>query len=221
LERWGLSVRDRITSRSGHPLRTLGDRIAAVFGVTDYDLYLHRAQSKDVAIELGDLPAILVPAHLAGGSESAQIFLLARPLANIARKIHVVHRLAPIEIELALASMVRSVVPSFGAGLADANYLETLSRQVTRVISRRERRVVEELAPAYAAAPRVDFAAWRQRVMLTAARSALILSDDLPSAVALTRRTESGAEATALLQELLRFWVGDLAKSLRRRVMGA
>jgi tetratricopeptide (TPR) repeat protein len=218
LERWGLLARDRLTSRSGHPLRALADRVAGVFGGPEFDLYVHRGPSSDVTVELAETPALMLPAHLARGSESAQVFLLARPIANVARRLHAVHRLGPVELELALAAVVRSVVPSYGAGLADPSYLDNLARQVGRVISRRERRLVEELAPHYAVAPRIDFGAWRQRVLVTSTRAALVLSDDLPSAVALTR--SSDGESGALVQELLHFWVGDVAKALRRRLTG-
>ncbi len=220
LERWGLASRDRLTSRSGHPLRVVADRIATVFGAPEFDLYVHRAQSVNVSVELAETPALMVPAHLVPNAESAQVFLLARAIANVARKHHAVLRLGPAELELALAGIVRSVVPGYGAGLGDATYLDNLARQVSRVISRRERRSVEELAPLYAAAPRADFSAWRNRVLLTARRAALVLSDDLPNAVALTRLSEDGTASSAPVQDLLRFWVSDLAKTLRRRLSG-
>src|SRR5262249_12884624 len=36
LERWGVSARDRLSAKSGHALRVLGDRIAALFGIGEY-----------------------------------------------------------------------------------------------------------------------------------------------------------------------------------------
>jgi tetratricopeptide (TPR) repeat protein len=227
LERYGLSTRDRISSRSGHPLRMLADRVAQCFGVADYDLYLHRAHSGSLEVEFTDPPGILVPAHVTNLAEAQQVFLLARPLANVARGIHVVDKLAPQAVGILLTAAARSAQPGFGAGLTDEDFLDAHSRRVVKAMSRRGRRAMEEAAAVYAAAPVKDIADWCAKVRLSASRAALMLSDDLPGDITLLRRTEgdlAGLSGAALAQgmevvrDLLRFWVSDPAFTLRRKL---
>ncbi len=227
LERYGLSTRDRISSRSGHPLRMLADRVAQVFGVTDYDLYLHRAHSGSLEVEFTDPPGILVPAHVTNLAEAQQVFLLARPLANVARGLHVVDKLAPPAVGILLTAAARSVAPGFGAGITDEDFLDAHARRVVKAISRRGRRSMEEAAALYAGAPVKDIADWCAKVRLSAARAALMVSDDLPGDITLLRRTEgdlaglSGAalaQGMSVVRDLLRFWVSDSAFTLRRKL---
>jgi tetratricopeptide (TPR) repeat protein len=227
LERYGLSVRDRISARTPHPLRMLSDRIAAIFGIPEHDLYVHRAHSGALEVEFTDPPGILVPAYLTNLSEAQQTFLLARVMANLARGLAVIDKLAPQALELLLAAAARNVDPSFGTGIADEEFLNAHARRVSRALSRRTRRAMEDAATAYTGAPRVNFVDWVARVRLTSARAAAILSDDLPASLELVRRMEgdlAGLQGVALaqgmrvVQDLLLFWVSDSAFALRRRL---
>ena len=175
-ERHGVSfTRDRISAKSGHLLRALADRVANVFGVEDYDLYLHRAHSGALEIEFTDPVSVMVPSYFAKLGEGQQVFLLARIMANIARNLHAVDRLAPDALELLLAAAARTVDASFGTGLADEDFLNGHARRVTRSLPWLGRGAVEDAAREYAAAPRLDVADWVFRVRLTSARAALIV----------------------------------------------
>jgi tetratricopeptide (TPR) repeat protein len=227
LDRYGLSTRDRITPRTGHPTRALADRVAQVFGVADYDLYIHRAHSGAIEIEFTDPVAIMVPAYVPNLTEPQQVFLLGRVMANIARGLLPVDKYAPQALELLLAAAARNVDPSFGAGLTDDEFLSSEARRVSRILSRRGRRAMEESAQVYVGTPRLDFAEWALRTRIAAARAAAIVADDLPGSISLVRRLEadlSGAQGAALasgmrvVHDLLRFWVSDAAFSLRRRI---
>jgi hypothetical protein len=227
LERYGLSVRDRIGARTPHPLRMLSDRIAAIFGIVEHDLYLHRAHSGALEIEFTDPPAVLVPSYLTNLSEAQQTFLLARVMANLARGLQAVDKLAPPALELLLASATRNIDPSYGMGLGDDDFLSNQSKRIVKALSRRSRRSMEETALLYSGVPRINFVDWAAKVRLTAARAALVLSDDLPASVELVRRMEgdlaglSGvalAQGMRVVQDLLRFWVSDSAFALRRRL---
>jgi hypothetical protein len=227
LERFGVTSRDRISAKSGHPLRALSDRVANVFGVEEYDLYLHRAHSGALEVEFTDPVSVLVPSYFAKLGEGQQVFLLARIMANIARNLHAVDRLAPDALAVLLAAAARSADASFGSGLADEDFLNGHARRVSRSLPWLGRGAVEEAARAYAAAPRLDVAEWAFRVRLTAARAALIVGDDLPGSITLLRQSEgdlAGLTGAALaqgmrsVQDLLRFWVSDAALALRRRL---
>jgi len=56
LEAFGLSTRDRVTSRQDHPLRLLSERIARVLDVGEFELYVHRVRNRGVAVELSNPP---------------------------------------------------------------------------------------------------------------------------------------------------------------------
>ncbi len=227
LERYGLSSRDKLSARTGNPLRALSDRVAQIFGVAEHDLYVHRAHSGSLEVELTEPPAILVPAHVTTLPEPQQVFLLARPLASMARGIHAVHKLPPEAIELLLAAATRAVDPGFAAGLTDEEYLAAHARRVQKAMPRRGRRAMEEAAQVYAGAARTDFADWVQRARLTAGRAAVVVADDLPGSVTLVRRMEGDlaklqgaalAQGMASVRDLLRFWATDIAFTLRRKL---
>ena len=225
LERFGVGARDRLSAKSGHPLRALADRVANIFGVEDYDLYLHKSPGSAIDVEFTDPVSVLVPSAFAKLSEGQQVFLLARVMANIARNLSVIDRLAPEAITLLLAAAARTVDASFGSGLADEEYLNGHARRVSRSLPWLGRGAVEEAARAYVAAPRLDPVEWLRRARLTAARAALIVADDLPGSIGLLRQTEgdlAGVTGVALGQamrgvhDLMRFWVSDPALNLRR-----
>src|SRR6185369_10459759 len=227
LERYGVSNRDRISAKSGHPLRALADRVANVFGVEEYDLYLHRAPGPTIDIEFSDPVSILVPSGFAKLAEGQQVFLLARVMANISRSLQAIDKLPSEALSVLLAAAARSVDPSFAAGLADEEYLSNHARRVSRSLPWLGRGAVEEAARAYVAAPRLDPAEWLFRARLGALRAALIVGDDLPGSIALLRQTEgdlAGLTGATLAQgmrnfhDLMRFWVSDPALAARRKL---
>ncbi len=209
LERYGLSARDRISAKSGHPLRQLCDRVAQVFGVNDYDLYTHQYPSPGVEVELGDPVAVLVPPMFGTLSESQQVFLLSRVFANIARRLSVVDRLDAQELEILLAAGARIVVPNFGHA-KDEDYLNQLARKVSRTLPWIGRGAIEDAARDYAAQERFNAAEWLERQRTAATRAALVVGDDLIGSVSLgpaaPERSRGGARharsgARALLGE--------------------
>ncbi len=227
LDRFGVGSRDRISAKSGHPLRALADRVATVFGVEEFDLYFYQGQGTTIDVELSAPVSLFVPNGFAKLSEGQQVFLLGRVMANIARNLQAVDKLTPEAIALLLAAAARTVDASFGTGLADEEYLNGHARRVSRSLPWLGRGAVEEAARAYVAAPRLDPVEWQFRARLTAARAALIVSDDLPGSIALLRQTEgdlAGLTGPALaqgmrgVQDLLRFWVSDAALALRRKL---
>ena len=227
LERFGVSSRDRITAKSGHPLRVLTDRVANLFGVEEYDLYVHRSPGVAVDIEFSDPVSVLIPSSFAKLPESQQIFLIARVMANVARNLQAIDKLPADAIAVLLAAAARTADASFGAGLADEEFLSNHAKRVSRSLPWLGRGAVEEAARAYVAAPRIDPNEWYWRARLTAARAALIVADDLPGSIGLVRQSEgdlAGLTGPALaqgmrgVQDLMRFWASDAAFALRRKL---
>jgi len=227
LERYGLSARDRLGARSGHPFRVLADRVAAIFGVGDFELYLHQSPAVALDVEFTDPVSVLVPPFVRELGESGQVFLLARIFAQIARRHHAVDRLGPDALELLLAGAARSVDSTFQAPRGGGEAVSGLAKRVSRAMPWLGRGAIEDAARAYASSPSVDFRDWTLRSRLGAARAAVIVCDDLASAVQIIRKTEgdlSGAQGAALSQgtrlvnDLLAFWLSEGALAVRRRL---
>lgn len=225
LESYGLSSRDRLTSRNGHPLRALGDHVAAILGIEDWELYLHNSRQVGHLLELGNPPMIIVPASTAELSQAQQVFLLARPLVQVARGIEAVEKLTPRELEVLLASAARNVDGGYGRGLTSEEFLDEQRKRLHKATPWLHRKNVDEAARHYVAAGQVNFGRFARAAQRTAVRIAALLSDDLGQSVQALQRTErdiAGLSGSALLEgspiarDLLSFWASEPAMHLRR-----
>lgn len=226
LEGYGTSVRERLAARSGHALRTLFDRVGTIFGSPALELFVHRIRGRGVAIELADPTYVLVPAWLSELSEAGQVFLAARVLALAAARLSVADKLTPRELEILVASATRIVAPGFGAGLTSEDVLDDQAKRIGKLLSRKSRRTLDELAPRYARDPIQDYPSFTANVQRAAARVALLVADDLERSVDVLRRLERDGQGLELLaflrssplaQDLVRFHGSEQALELRRR----
>ncbi|MFW6050499.1 MAG: tetratricopeptide repeat protein [Myxococcota bacterium] len=227
LEAFGLAARDRLGPRSEEPLRALVSRLCDALGSVQVDVYVHRIRSRGVCVELGDPPALLVPAALLELPLSQQVFLVARPLVQIAQGFEATDKLTPRELEVLLASAARSVEPGFGRGLTSEEFLDNQARRIHRALPRRTRKSVQQAATRYVETPKVDFGAWYAAIRRTSHRIAALMADDLPGVMDALRSTErelsnlEGAEmlrASPVALDLLRFWGTDQAMALRAQL---
>jgi tetratricopeptide (TPR) repeat protein len=210
---YGLSKRDRIRAGAANSMRNLADRIATIFGVTEFDLYIHSSQSRDASIELASPAAIMVPGWASNLPTAELAFLLARPLAHIARETHPVMRVPTPELSTLVKAATHSQVPGYGSAVD----LDAHARQIAKAIPRRSRRLVEEAAGRFASSPPPSVTRWVADVELTAARAALLVCDDIAAACRVLERTRGdkiGEDNTAT--HLLRFWASDIALRFRR-----
>ncbi|HEY8430949.1 MAG TPA: tetratricopeptide repeat protein, partial [Sandaracinaceae bacterium] len=222
---FGVSGRDRLSTRSPEPIRQTCDRVAAIFGAGEVHLYPHRARGRGLATELTSPPSILVPVSITEMSEAHQAFALARAMANITMGLHAIDKLTPRELEIVLAAAARRVAPGFGAGLTGEDVLDDVGKRLYRALSRRARKDLEELARNYVDAGPQDFAAVTEAVLAAASRVALLVADDLLACVEVLKRTEphlgelSGARLVThpSVSRLVRFWVSPEADALRQR----
>lgn len=213
----GLSSRDKITARSGLPIRDFTDRVAAAFGVESYDLYVHETQ-EPVLTEVGDPPVLVVPSNLLMQPEPERWFLVGRKMALIAQSLHAVGRLSTREVEIMLASAGRLVQPSYGGAITSGQFLDEQGRRLSKALSRRGRRALEEAAEVYVRAPRVDVPAWVQSVERTATRAALILCDDLPASIRAVQQAGIIGDLDTVVADMMHFWISEPGLTLRRNV---
>ncbi len=228
----GISARARIASRSGHPTRLLLDRVARQFGVEGVELAIAPSALR-LRVLAQDVPWIVVPPSLVTQTETVQMAALARAVARIAYGVPWIEELSPKQIEAFLVAGARQVAKGYGE--ADAELLATQEAAISRALSRRQRKVLEELAP-HISAPRSpplrvdEFTGALARAEL---RAAFLVTGDLlaileemrPLDPVLNGALESpGTRALSTLLEhplagdLVRFALTPEATALRRRV---
>ncbi len=221
-EMYGVRKSDRIKARSGDPLRQELDRLAAVFAVEEFDLYVHAGVGGDVTVELTQPPSIMVPASVAELPEAQRVFLLSRPLAGMALGLHAALKLGAADMAMVFAAAVRRLVPDFEEGQHDSAQVAQLEQMLAPSWFGRGR--VDEAVQAYYVQP-VDIAEWSPSVARTVSRAAAVLAGDLDACVAALKHVGavpaalSGVEVvkqSPLVADLLRSWVSPAAMDLRR-----
>ncbi|MBK7823929.1 tetratricopeptide repeat protein [Nannocystis sp.] len=227
LQRFGVNPKEKITARSGNPLRTFVDRIAALFGIPDYDLYVFRGAGTVASLEFGALPALLVPATVLRLPEPQQAFVLARALAGVQRGLQALGRFKASELMLILAAAARTAAPNYGSNLADGAALDDLQRRIVKAMARKDRQLLNDASAEYSQSAPVDFNAWYNDHKISSTRAAAVIAADLPSCVALLRQEDQAlvylegedlVVNSETISDLMRYWSSDASIELRRRV---
>jgi hypothetical protein len=226
LNRFGVNPKEKITARSGNPLRTFVDKIAALFAIPDYDLYVYRGAGTAATLEFGALPVLLVPATVLRLPEPQQAFVFARALAGVQRGLQALGRFKASELMLILAAAARTSAPNYGSNLADGAALDDLQRRIVKAMARKDRQLLNDASAEYAQSAPVDYNAWYADHRLTNIRTAAVIAADLPSCVALLRQEDQallyleGEDLVVnsdIISDLMRYWSCDQAIELRRR----
>ena len=145
----GVSARDRLTARGGHPLRFLLDRVAKQLGVGEVEIVVSPAVPR-TRVVAQDVPWIVVPPSLTQKGESAQLASLARATARIAYGVPWLEEMPPAHIEALLVAAARQVVPGYAADRIDEVTAMIVAQQepaIVRALARRQRKLLDELAP--------------------------------------------------------------------------
>ncbi len=236
----GIANRDRVSSRSGHPTKLLLDRVAKSLGISDVELVVTPSVVR-ARVLAQDVPWIVVPRTLTEAPEPTQLAAIARALARIALGVPWLEELPPPHIEAFLIASARQVVPNYGADQLDiiaSKLVVQYETSVAKHISRRQRKLLDELAPhlaspAHAPMPTDVFIGALSRAEL---RVAYLLTGDLLASIdelrgidaSFLRATDSPGRAAlgATLDhpsagDLARFALTPEATALRRRVGAA
>lgn len=226
-QRFGVNPKEKITARSGNPLRTFVDRIAALFAIPDYDLYVFRGAGTVASLEFGALPVLLVPATVLRLPEPQQAFVIARALASVQRGLQALSRFKASELMLILAAAARTSAPNYGSNLADGAALDDLQRRIVKAMARKDRLLLNDASAEYAQSAPVDFNAWYADNRVSVNRTAAVIAADLPSCVALLRQEDQAllylegedlVVNSEVISDLMRYWSSDASIELRRRV---
>jgi tetratricopeptide (TPR) repeat protein len=228
----GLTSRDKISPRSGHPTRALLDRIMRQLDVGDVELAIAPSAMR-TRVLAQDEPWIVVSPAFAKQPEAVQVAGLARAAARIAFGAPWLEELSPAQIEAMLVAAARQVAKGYGA--ADAALLSQQEAAIARSMGRRQRKMLEELA-AHLVGPSAkppnaqDFVQALTRAEL---RAAFLVSGDLLAMLDEMRPLDAalhaavGSPGTGALAALLghpiagdlvRFALTSESTALRRRL---
>ncbi|HVJ94613.1 MAG TPA: hypothetical protein VM580_32730, partial [Labilithrix sp.] len=146
----GVSSRDRIGRRSGHPTRALLDRLARALGIGDVELVLTPNVSRTRVLAHDGL-WVVVPRSLVDLPEPTQLASLGRALARIALNVPWLEELPPPHIEAMLIAAARVVNPSYAKDEIDVAALKLVMQYeptIAKELSRKQRQALEKLVPA-------------------------------------------------------------------------
>lgn len=222
---YGISGRAKLLTRGSEPIRLVADRLATIFAVEDFNLYVHRGRARGVTVELSSPPSILVPQAIAEMGDAHRVFAVTRAMADLAVGLDAIDKLTPRELEVVLAAISRRVSQGYGAGLTSEETLDDIGKRLYRALPRRNRKTLDETATAYVAAKPIEFAHFVEAVNTSGNRVALVVADDLLAALEVLRRSErdlTELEGDKLVRHpmvsrLVRFWVSPEAEALRAR----
>ncbi|MDB4942296.1 MAG: domain protein putative component of TonB system, partial [Labilithrix sp.] len=145
----GVTSRDRIGRRSGHPTRVLLDRLAKALGIGDVELVVTPNVSRTRVIAQDGL-WVIVPKALTDLPEPTQLASLGRALARIALNVPWLEELPPPHIEALLCAAARSVSPAFGKDDIDVLSLKLVLQyepNLVKELSRKQKQNLEKLVP--------------------------------------------------------------------------
>jgi len=215
LSSYGVGSRDRVTQKSGNPLRVTVDRAIAVLGTGPIDLFVSNAALTDVAIETFDPPAIIVPSSFESLSDLELGFAIDRAVARVALGAFLLDKVGHERA----ADLVTAAIAPFGAVSLSPD-VEDLARRIAKAIPRDVKRKLESIASEVRSFDSMRFARALDR---TAVRIAYLLTGDLSSSLDHVLRTSRGtitqaARPDTLPGDLVRFALGESAVGLRKRL---
>ena len=225
----GVGSRERLGQRDGHPTWNLAFRLARALGIPEFELYLTTSWQGAMRAYPGDPPALVGHVSFAELSEAEQMFGLGRLLLRVAVGLAWLDEV-PVETgDGLILSAMRCVLPQFGVGEVGPGRdhgAQAVAGGMQRAIGRKQRRILEELAPSMTAG--YDFRAVSIAVRRSEYRTGYILSGNLVAAIDYLRMFDGEIARSAenprlLLQhpvtnELIRYALSTEAYAERRRV---
>lgn len=218
----GVSRADRL-GNAHHPVRAIGDALAADFGVDSYDLYLVDHEPMALIVENTEPPSIIVGSSLMHNATEEEVhFLLGRCLWLIRKAMVLPARLVPRDLEVLLAAVIRLYRADFAPPGVDERALQMVSRQVSKA-SRKLRQTLMPFALECSGSG-FDAQAWGAAVVHSANRAGLVACRSTKAAFDALCRAAGQARADSRpidnpeAEELLRFAVSAEYLQLRKNL---
>ena len=195
----GVSARDRVGARSGHPVRATFDRVIASLGVEEAELVVSPVADR-VRVVIHDLPWVVVPASFESLPSGVQIAALARACARILLGVPWLAELSGPAVLGWLVSIARQVAPGYASDEARLPDAQAYEPQVAKAIGRRQRKLLDGLTAHLAMRDGrpPDLAGFLLALDQCTVRAAYLVSGDLTSTLAAVRKDDRALrDATA------------------------
>ena len=169
---------DKHGPKSDLTVRKLADSLAKVLGAPAFDVWITKKFDLGLFLENEEVPALIVGAGLMRRvQEREQRFLLARQLEKVKSGHHLWFKLPASEIEALVWGAAKLARPDLRVD-RDAGELDNMMKKLTRFMSRRGRKLLEELGPRL---PQLRLETERQRwaSIHTANRAGLVLANEI------------------------------------------
>ncbi|WP_394841553.1 hypothetical protein LZC95_31320 [Pendulispora brunnea] len=144
----GVTSRDRVGPRSGHPLRPLFERLMWLLRLPETELYVSEAVSYTRVVSQ-DVPWIIFPQSHLDLPESRQLAALGRALTRVALGVPWIEDLPPPHVQALLTAAARHANPSFSYDVRERHLAELIAEyepRVARAIGRKQRKLLADLA---------------------------------------------------------------------------
>ena len=179
MDELGVSPRDRLT---GHPL--LVYRLAKTFGLEAPDVVTSAVVTRPRVVA-HETPWLVVPEALLSQPEPVQAAALVGPLVRLALGVPWIEDLRGPQAHAVLCAAARQVLPSYATDVRDGALQERLddfTRRLARSIGRKQKKALQELAPALGATRPPSFAdveVLERGIARTELRAAFLATGDL------------------------------------------
>jgi cellulose synthase operon protein C len=241
LSELGISARDCISSRSGHPLRLQFDRVMRALQLEGLELVLSDA-AVYTKVVIQDTPWIVAPPWLAERGEPAQVAAFARAMTRVALGAPWAEELPPPHVLAYLTALARQGSLAYASDLRDRQISDLVldyEPRVANVIARRQRKQLQEIGShldGARAASVADVEAILLAIAQAELRVAFLLTGDLLATLDEVRAVDSAfarssppSDPRALGATLMHPLAGDVARyaltreatALRRRIGSA
>jgi cellulose synthase operon protein C len=186
----GVSPRDRLT---GHPL--LVYRLAKMLVLEPPDVVVRANQSR-ARVVAHETPWLAVPESLLKQPEPVQIACLVGPLVRLALGVPWLEDLRGADAHALLCAAARQVLPGYASDMGDAatqERIEEFTRRVGRAIGRRQKKALQELAPALGATRPLtlaDVEGLERGIARAELRAAFVVTGDLLATLDAARASE-------------------------------
>lgn len=145
----GVTSRDRVSPRSGHPLRSHFERLTWLLRVPEAELYVTDAVGYTKVVAQ-DVPWIVAPQSLLDQPDARQTASLARALTRVALGVPWLEELPPLHAQALLTAAARHGNARYGSAENDQDLTDLVGDyepRVARAIGRKQRKHLTDLAP--------------------------------------------------------------------------